>query len=86
MLVICMLFFYFTGWLDCPALGECIDKIIPSKAPLDESYNESVVPGKRYSSKQIINKLRKAGREVRVLCDLLILLLSFLYHSLNFNS
>ncbi|XP_020104457.1 mRNA-capping enzyme-like isoform X2 [Ananas comosus] len=58
------------GWLDCPALGECIDKIIPSKAPLDESYNESVVPGKRYSSKQIINKLRKAGRELGLVVDL----------------
>jgi mRNA-capping enzyme len=52
------------GWLDCPASSLPIDKIIPSKVPLDETYNESVPPGKRYSSKQVVNKQRKAGREV----------------------
>lgn len=53
-----------SGWLDCPASGQPIDKIIPSKVPLDETFNESVPPGKRYSSKQVVNKQRKAGREV----------------------
>jgi hypothetical protein len=55
-----------SGWLDCPAFGEPIDRIIPSKVPLDETFNESVPPGKRYSSKQVINKQRKAGREVSI--------------------
>lgn len=55
-----------SGWLDCPAFGEPIDKIIPSKVPLDETFNESVPPGKRYSSKQVVNKQRKAGREVSI--------------------
>jgi len=57
-----------SGWLDCPAFGEPIDKIIPSKVPLDETFNESVPPGKRYSSKQLVNKQRKAGRDVSVAC------------------
>jgi hypothetical protein len=55
------------GWLDCPAFGEPIDKIIPSKVPLDETFNETVPPGKRYSSKQLVTKQRKAGREVSIL-------------------
>lgn len=58
------------GWLDCPAFGEPIDKIIPSKVPLDETFNESVPPGKRYSSKQVVNKQRKAGREIGLVIDL----------------
>lgn len=58
------------GWLDCPAFGEPIDRIIPSKVPLDETFNESVPPGKRYSSKQVINKQRKAGREIGLVIDL----------------
>ncbi|CAD6251571.1 unnamed protein product [Miscanthus lutarioriparius] len=58
------------GWLDCPAFGEPIDKIIPSKVPLDETFNESVPPGKRYSSKQLVNKQRKAGRETCLVIDL----------------
>jgi len=58
------------GWLDCPAFGEPIDKIIPSKVPLDETFNESVTPGKRYSSKQVVNKQRKAGREIGLVIDL----------------
>lgn len=54
----------FSGWLDCPASGQPIDKVIPSKVPLDETFNESVPPGKRYSPKQVVNKQRKAGRDV----------------------
>jgi mRNA-capping enzyme len=56
--------------LDCPAFGEPIDKIIPSKVPLDETFNESVPPGKRYSSKQLVNKQRKAGRDIGLVIDL----------------
>jgi mRNA-capping enzyme len=58
------------GWLDCPAFGEPIDKIIPSKVPLDETFNETVPPGKRYSSKQLVTKQRKAGREIGLVIDL----------------
>ncbi|XP_078158081.1 uncharacterized protein LOC144553751 [Carex rostrata] len=58
------------GWLDCPAFGQCIDKLIPSKVPLDETYNESVPPGKRYSSKQLITKQKKAGHEIGLVLDL----------------
>ncbi|KAG6482332.1 hypothetical protein ZIOFF_058963 [Zingiber officinale] len=58
------------GWLDCPSYGQCIGLIIPSKVPLDETYNESVLPGKRYSSKQVINKLRSQGRELGLVIDL----------------
>ncbi|CAL4887473.1 unnamed protein product [Urochloa decumbens] len=56
------------GWLECPAVGEAIDKLIPSKVPLDETFNESVPPGKRYSYKQVVNKQRKVGREVSTNC------------------
>ena len=66
-----------SGWLDCPAFGEPIDRIIPSKVPLDETFNESVPPGKRYSSKQVINKQRKAGREVSIV----LLIISSVYHT-----
>ncbi|KAG8044111.1 hypothetical protein GUJ93_ZPchr0047g2820 [Zizania palustris] len=58
------------GWMNCPAFGEPIDKIIPSKVPLDETFNDSVPPGKRYSSKQVVNKQRKAGREIGFVIDL----------------
>ncbi|WOK94206.1 mRNA-capping enzyme [Canna indica] len=58
------------GWLDCPPYGQCIGNIIPSKVPLDETYNESVLPGKRYSSKQVINKQRSQGREIGLVIDL----------------
>ncbi|KAJ3680974.1 hypothetical protein LUZ60_015463 [Juncus effusus] len=47
-----------------------IDRIIPSKVPLDETYNESVPPGKRYSSKQLLDKQRKAGHQVGLILDL----------------
>ncbi|KAH7682763.1 mRNA (guanine-N(7)-)-methyltransferase protein [Dioscorea alata] len=58
------------GWLDCPSAGQCIGLIIPSKVPLDETYNETVPPGKRYSSKQVIHNQRKAGRDLGLVVDL----------------
>ncbi|XP_006663896.1 mRNA-capping enzyme-like [Oryza brachyantha] len=58
------------GWLDCPGSGEPIDRIVPSKVPLDETFNESVPAGKRYSSKQVVNKQRKAGRDIGLVIDL----------------
>ncbi|RVW15969.1 hypothetical protein CK203_083572 [Vitis vinifera] len=32
------------GWLDCPAFGQEINFIIPSKVPLGESFNDLVAP------------------------------------------
>lgn len=53
-----------TGWLDCPASGQEINFIIPSKVPLGEAFNAYVPPGKRYSSKQVIHQQRVLGRKV----------------------
>ncbi|KAJ3688981.1 hypothetical protein LUZ61_018145 [Rhynchospora tenuis] len=58
------------GWLGCPPVGECIDKLIPSKVPLDDNYNDVVGPGNRYSSRQLINKQKKKGREIGLVLDL----------------
>ncbi|XVE61593.1 hypothetical protein DITRI_Ditri06bG0053000 [Diplodiscus trichospermus] len=55
------------GWLDCPAFGQEIGCIIPSKVPLSESYNDCVPPGKRYSFKQVIRRL---GRKLGLVIDL----------------
>ncbi|KAJ0752601.1 putative protein-tyrosine phosphatase [Helianthus annuus] len=43
------------GWLDCPTYGQEIGGIVPSKVPLGEAYNDCIVPGKRYSFRQIIH-------------------------------
>ncbi|XVF78902.1 hypothetical protein PTKIN_Ptkin14bG0175100 [Pterospermum kingtungense] len=53
------------GWLDCPPFGQEIGCIIPSKVPLGESY--CVLPGKRYSFKQVIRWL---GRKLGLVIDL----------------
>ncbi|XP_062224488.1 uncharacterized protein LOC133923040 [Phragmites australis] len=58
------------GWMECPAFGEPIQKTIPSKVPLDETFNESVPPRKRYSSKQVLNIQRKAGHDIGLVIDL----------------
>ncbi|KAG0500627.1 hypothetical protein HPP92_000699 [Vanilla planifolia] len=59
------------GWLDCPPYGQCVGgNIIPSKVPLDETYNDAVLAGKRYSSKQVINAQRRFGRELGLVVDL----------------
>ncbi|GMP91044.1 hypothetical protein CsSME_00041910 [Camellia sinensis var. sinensis] len=54
------------GWLDCPAYGNEIGGIIPSKVPLGESFNEYIHPEKRYSSRQVIHQQRQLGREVSI--------------------
>lgn len=61
-------FFIIVGWLDCPAAGHEIGCIIPSKVPLGEAFNDSVLPGKRYSSRQVIHQQRVLGRKVSLLC------------------
>ncbi|XP_077225488.1 uncharacterized protein LOC143858668 [Tasmannia lanceolata] len=58
------------GWLGCPAYGQNIGCIIPSKVPLGEFYNDYVVPGKRYSLKQVIHQQRVLGRELSLVIDL----------------
>ncbi|CAK7333549.1 unnamed protein product [Dovyalis caffra] len=51
------------GWLDCPAFGQEINCIVPSKVPLGEAYNDCIPPGKRYSFKQVIHQQRVLGRK-----------------------
>lgn len=52
------------GWLDCPSFGQEIYGMIPSKVPLGESFRDSILPGKRYSFKQVIHQQRVLGRKV----------------------
>lgn len=60
-----MVLWLIAGWLDCPAYGqEIFGCIIPSKVPLDESYNQYITPGKTYTPKQVIHQQRILGREV----------------------
>lgn len=59
------------GWMDCPSAGLCLGGfIVPSKVPLDETYNDAVAPGSRYSSKQVINNHRKHNQELGLVVDL----------------
>ncbi|XP_021645374.1 uncharacterized protein LOC110638935 isoform X2 [Hevea brasiliensis] len=57
------------GWLDCPAYGQAIDCIIPSKVPLGESFNQ-YLPSKRYTPKHVIYEQRQLGRELGLVIDL----------------
>lgn len=58
------------GWLDCPAAGQNIGYIIPSKVPLGETFNDCIFPGKRYSLKQVIHQQKVLGRELGLVIDL----------------
>ncbi|KAG5576514.1 hypothetical protein H5410_056648 [Solanum commersonii] len=58
------------GWLDCPAFGQEIGCIIPSKVPLDETFNDCVLPGKRYSFRQVLHQQRVLGRKLGMVIDL----------------
>ena len=40
--------------------------IVPSKVPLGESFNDCIVPGKRYSFRQVIHQQRVLGRKVSI--------------------
>ncbi|KAF8394951.1 hypothetical protein HHK36_018890 [Tetracentron sinense] len=62
--------FHVTGWLDCPSSGQDIGYIIPSKVPLGESFNDCVIPGKRYSLRQVIHQQRVLQRELGLVIDL----------------
>ncbi|XP_010553078.1 PREDICTED: mRNA-capping enzyme-like isoform X2 [Tarenaya hassleriana] len=58
------------GWLECPPAGNEIGCIIPSKVPLSELYNDQVLPGRRYSFKQVIHNQRISGRRLGLVIDL----------------
>ncbi|KAJ6992975.1 mRNA-capping enzyme [Populus alba x Populus x berolinensis] len=58
------------GWLDCPAFGQEINCIVPSKVPLGEAYNDCIPPGQRYSFKQVIHQQRVLGRKLGLVIDL----------------
>ncbi|KAG5253305.1 mRNA-capping enzyme [Salix suchowensis] len=58
------------GWLDCPAFGQEINCMVPSKVPLGEAYNDCIPPGKRYSFKQVIHQQRVLGRKLGLVIDL----------------
>ncbi|XP_010325810.1 uncharacterized protein [Solanum lycopersicum] len=60
----------FLCWLDCPAFGQEIGCIIPSKVPLDETFNDCVLPGKRYSFRQVVHQQRVLGRKLGMVIDL----------------
>ncbi|KAL7092623.1 hypothetical protein ACP275_12G174900 [Erythranthe tilingii] len=58
------------GWLDCPASGSDIGCLIPSKVPLDDTFNELIPPGKRYSFRQVSHLQRVTGRKIALMIDL----------------
>ncbi|CAA2938458.1 mRNA-capping enzyme-like [Olea europaea subsp. europaea] len=58
------------GWLDCPAFGQELNCIIPSKVPLGESFNDYILPGIRYSFRQVIHQQRVLGRKLGLVIDL----------------
>ncbi|KAK7294637.1 hypothetical protein RJT34_17527 [Clitoria ternatea] len=58
------------GWLDCPSFGHEIFCMVPSKVPLGESFNDYIVPGKRYSFKQVMHQQRVLGRKLGLVIDL----------------
>ncbi|KAL2337851.1 hypothetical protein Fmac_012297 [Flemingia macrophylla] len=58
------------GWLDCPSFGQEICFMIPSKVPLGESFSDCIMPGKRYSFKQVIHQQRVLGRRLGLVIDL----------------
>ncbi|KAG4141004.1 hypothetical protein ERO13_D06G051600v2 [Gossypium hirsutum] len=59
------------GWLDCPSLGQQIlGCILPSKVPLDESFQTNIPPGKTYSFKQVIQRVENSDGKLSLVVDL----------------
>ncbi|KAI7756057.1 hypothetical protein M8C21_019786 [Ambrosia artemisiifolia] len=65
------------GWLDCPAYGQEIGCIVPSKVPLGESFNDCIVPDKSFTNKEFwggsryysVNDCKKEGiKYVKINC------------------
>ncbi|XP_054821835.1 uncharacterized protein LOC129320405 isoform X3 [Prosopis cineraria] len=57
------------GWLGCPAYGQEIGCIIPSKVPLGESFDD-IITSQKYSPKQAILQQRHLGRQIGLVIDL----------------
>ncbi|PIA54431.1 hypothetical protein AQUCO_00900761v1, partial [Aquilegia coerulea] len=55
------------GWLGCPAYGQNIDYIIPSKVPLGDNF---IIHGKRYSCRDAVHEQGKLRREIGLVIDL----------------
>ncbi|KAL6528655.1 hypothetical protein OROMI_029300 [Orobanche minor] len=66
----CYSTFQVCGWLDCPASGQEIGCLIPSKVPLGESFNDDIIPGRRYSFRQVIHQQRVSERKLGLVIDL----------------
>ncbi|CAL1399366.1 unnamed protein product [Linum trigynum] len=58
------------GWMECPASGQEICGMVPSKVPLGEMYYGFIPAGKRYSFKQVIHQQRVSGRKLGLVIDL----------------
>lgn len=59
------------GWLDCPSLGQQIlGCILPSKVPLDESFQTNIPPGKTYTFKQVIQRVENSNGKLSLVIDL----------------
>ncbi|PWA49730.1 hypothetical protein CTI12_AA457530 [Artemisia annua] len=58
------------GWLECTPYGDALNFIIPSKVPLQESFNDKIVIDKRYSPQHAILQQRHLGRELGLVIDL----------------
>jgi len=50
------------GWVGCPAHGEEISCIIPSKVPLGESFKNHI-RGETYTPKQVIHQQGLLGKK-----------------------
>ncbi|KAK8597889.1 hypothetical protein V6N13_095284 [Hibiscus sabdariffa] len=59
------------GWLDCASFGQDIlGCIIPSKAPLDESFQTNIPPAKTYSFDQVNRSLENLDAKLSLVIDL----------------
>lgn len=58
------------GWIGCPAVGQPLANLIPSKVPLGEAFNDCIPPGSRYSFKQVLHQQRVLMRELGLVIDL----------------
>ncbi|KAL9230803.1 hypothetical protein vseg_006106 [Gypsophila vaccaria] len=45
------------GWIDCPNFGHEVAMIVPSKVPLEKTYNDIIDPEKRYSFRKLFDCL-----------------------------
>lgn len=53
------------GWEDCPAFGQPLFAIIPSKVPLGVGFKEVVPAGKRFSPDMAVRQLHLQHHDVR---------------------